>query len=210
MKHIFLYLCLFSSLTLSAQTLEKWTLTDGRSFEGQVKSVTPGMVTFARTTGPDAPLEISKLSAASQRRLIEVLGLSSPPAASAPAPVAAAAPTAPAATTTATPMNAAARNPGAIDATDIAVLDSKFGMRSIVIGKVSRITSLGSTGHKKINFEGSEFYLFINKRVIEANPTWKADDLKGQLVQVEGEIGKYQDQIQIQIADLAQISTVTP
>ena len=208
MKHILLYLSVYllSALSLQAQTLEKWTLTDGRSFEGQVKSVTPGMVTFARASGPDAPLEISKLSEASQKRLIEVLGLTPPVA-----PIAAISPPAqPAPALTAAPMNTVARNPGAIDATDIAIIDSKFGLRSTVIGKISKIATLGSTGHKKINFENSEFYLFINKRVLDANPEWKPEAMADKTIQVEGEIAKYQDQLQIQISAPPQISIVDP
>lgn len=196
---------LLGTLCLNAQTLETWTLADGRSFEGQVKSVTPGIVIFARAAGPEAPLEISKLSEASQRRLIEVLGLSPPQAPSAPAPVPA--PTTP---TTAAPMNTAARNPGAIDATDLSMIDSKFGLRSTVIGKISKVSTLGSTGHKKISFENSAFYLFINKRVLEANPEWKPDAMAGKLIQAEGEIAKYQDQLQIQIAAPTQIRMVEP
>jgi hypothetical protein len=208
MKHTLLYLSVYllSAVSLQAQTLERWTLTDGRSFEGQVKSVTPGMVTFVRASGPDAPLEISKLSEASQKRLIEVLGLT-PPA----TPIAATSPPAqPAPVLTAAPMNTAARNPGAIDATDIAVIDSKFGLRSTVIGKISKITTLGSTGHKKINFENSEFYLFINKRVLDANPEWRPEAIAGKRIQVEGEIAKYQDQLQIQISAPTQINIVDP
>lgn len=73
-----LSLYLLSTICLQSQTLEKWTLTDGRSFEGHVKSVTPGMVIFARASGPDAPLEIAQLSELSQRRLMVVLGLTLP------------------------------------------------------------------------------------------------------------------------------------
>ena len=107
-------------------------------------------------------------------------------------------------------MNTVARNPGAIDATDISMIDSKFGLRSTVIGKISKITTLGSTGHKKINFENSEFYLFINKRIFEANPEWKLETLADKRIQVEGEIAKYQDQLQIQISTPTQINIVDP
>lgn len=211
MKQSFIHLILvvFSSLSLQAQVPEKWTLTDGRSFEGQVKSVTPGMVIFARSAGPDASLEISKLSEASQRRLIEVLGLAPPAAATTPAPASAAAPVMPPPLAPA-PMNTAARNPGAIDATDLAMIDSKFGLRSIVIGKISNIATLGSTGHKKVSFQNSEFYLFINKRILDTNPEWKPDAMIGKLVQTEGEIARYQDQLQIQISTPTQIGVIEP
>lgn len=200
---------LLSTSCLQSQTLEKWTLTDGRSFEGQVKSVTPGMVIFARASGPDSPLEIAKLSELSQRRLIVVLGLTLPilpilPTTSIPhlEPMANQ-PSAPA-------VNATARNPGAIDATDISMIDSKFGLRCMVIGKISKITTLGNTGHKKINFENSEFYLFINKRALESNPEWKPENIANKIIQVEGEVAKYQDQLQIQITAPNQINVVEP
>ncbi|MCX6857037.1 MAG: hypothetical protein NTV80_19270 [Verrucomicrobia bacterium] len=211
MKQSFIHLILvvFSSLSLQAQVPEKWTLTDGRSFEGQVKSVTPGMVIFARSAGPDAPLEISKLSEASQRRLIEVLGLAPPPPPAAITPAPTVAPVTPPAPAVAA-KNTAARNPGAIDATDLAMIDSKFGLRSIVIGKISNIATLGSTGHKKVSFQNSEFYLFINKRVLEANPEWKPDALTGKMIQAEGEIARYQDQLQIQISTPTQIGMIEP
>ena len=201
-----LSLYLLSTICLQSQTLEKWTLTDGRSFEGQVKSVTPGMVIFARASGPDAPLEIAQLSELSQRRLIVVLGLTltTTPNTAIPPP----APTAP--PPSAPPMNTTVRDPGAIDATDISMIDSKFGLRCMVIGKISKITTLGGTGHKKINFENSEFYLFINKRILEANPEWKPETMANKRIQVEGEVAKYQDQLQIQITAPNQINVVEP
>jgi hypothetical protein len=199
-----LSLYLLSTICLQSQTLEKWTLTDGRSFEGQVKSVTPGMVIFARASGPDAPLEIAQLSELSQRRLMVVLGLTltTTPNTAIPPP----APTAP--PPSAPPMNTTVRDPGAIDATDISMIDSKFGLRCMVTGKISKIRTLGSTGHKKINFENSEFYLFINKRILEANPEWKPETMANKRIQVEGEVAKYQDQLQIQITAPTQINVV--
>lgn len=107
-------------------------------------------------------------------------------------------------------MNTTVRDPGAIDATDISMIDSKFGLRCMVIGKISKVTTLGSTGHKKINFENSEFYLFINKRILEANPEWKPETMANKRIQVEGEVAKYQDQLQIQITAPNQINVVEP
>jgi hypothetical protein len=206
MKHALLNLCIYllSTLCLQSQIPEKWTLTDGRTFEGQVKSVTPGLVIFARASGPDASLEISQLSEVSQRRLMVILGLKLPTTPNTVTPPLAP----PAPPHSAALMNTTARNPGAIDATDISMIDSKFGLRCMVIGKISKITTLGSTGHKKIHFENSEFYLFINKRILEANPEWKPETMANKRIQVEGEVAKYQDQLQIQITAPTQINVV--
>lgn len=208
MKTVNFLLCsAFLSLSsLTAQTQETWTLNDGRTFEGQVKLVTPGTVIFTRSSGPDVPLEITKLSDASRKRLIEVLGLNAP---SAPAPT----PTA--STPAATPSSAATgtkpsmvRNSGAIDATDISMIDSQFGQKATVIGQVKEVVTLGSTGHKRINFENTGFNVFINKRNLEKSSDWKLDDLAGKTVQIEGEVTKYQEQVQMQLAEPSQIKVV--
>ena len=200
---------LLSLSSLNAQTQETWTLNDGRTFEGQVKLVTPGTVIFTRSSGPDVPLEITKLTDASRKRLIEVLGLNAP---SAPAPT----PTAstPAAATGTKPSDAAGtkptmvRNSGAIDATDISMIDSQFGQKATVIGQVKEVVTLGSTGHKRINFENTGFNVFINKRNLEKSSDWKLDDLAGKTVQIEGEVTKYQEQVQMQLTEPSQIKVV--
>ncbi len=186
---------------LSAQTAETWTLADGRSFEGSVKSVTPGMVLFSRPGAADAPLEIAKLSEASRKHLIEVLGLSLTAAAPALAP-------APVISPQATTMPAATRSSGAIDATDISMIDSRFGLTAAVVGQVKEVVTLGSTGHKRINFEGTGFNVFINKRNLDKSSEWKLDGLAGKTVQIEGEVTKYQEQVQIQITAPSQIGLI--
>ncbi len=192
---------LLSLSSLTAQTQETWTLNDGRTFEGQVKLVTPGTVIFTRSSGPDVPLEITKLADVSRKRLIEVLGLNAP---SAPAPT----PTAstPAAATGTKPTMV--RNSGAIDATDISMIDSQFGQKATVIGQVKEVVTLGSTGHKRINFENTGFNVFINKRNLEKSSDWKLDDLAGKTVQIEAEVTKYQEQVQMQLTEPSQIKVV--
>lgn len=208
---------LLSLSTLTAQTQETWTLNDGRTFEGQVKLVTPGTVIFTRSSGPDVPLEITQLTDASRKRLIEVLGLNAP-SAPMPTPTAAmtgtatgtkpsdAAGTTPAAATGTKPTMP--RNSGAIDATDISMIDSQFGQKATVIGKVKEVVTLGSTGHKRINFENTGFNVFINKRNLEKSSDWKLDDLAGKTVQIEAEVTKYQEQVQMQLTEPSQIKVV--
>ena len=192
---------LLSLSTLTAQTQETWTLNDGRTFEGQVKLVTPGTVIFTRSSGPDVPLEITKLTDASRKRLIEVLGLNAP-AAPAPTPTT----STPAAATGTKPTMV--RNSGAIDATDISMIDSQFGQKATVIGLVKEVVTLGSTGHKRINFENTGFNVFINKRNLEKSSDWKLDDLAGKTVQIEAEVTKYQVQVQMQLTEPSQIKVV--
>ncbi len=186
-----------------AQTAETWTRSNGESFEGYVKLVTPGTVIFTLPTGTDLPLEISKLSSASRKRLIAVLGLNAQATPQPAKPVAKAPlPTAP------TNLPAIARAANAIDVTDIAMIDSQFGLKATVIGKVIEISSLGSTGHKRINFEGTDFYVFINKRQLESSTDWKLDGLAGRTIQVTGEITKFKDVLQIQIQEPRQIGLI--
>lgn len=202
-----LFALLFSAaLCLSfanAQTAETWTRLNGETFEGYVKLVTPGTVIYTLSTGADLPLEISKLSSASRQRLIDVLGLNTQampqpakPTAKAPLP------------TTPTNLPAVARAANAIDVTDIAMIDSQFGLKATVIGKVIEVSSLGSTGHKRINFEGTDFYVFINKRQLENTTDWKLDGLAGRNIQVTGEITKFKDVLQIQIQEPRQIGLI--
>jgi len=195
MKHALLFISLFGLTTLTAQTLETWTLADGRTLEAQVKLVTPGTVIFTPKTGHDTALEIAKLSETSRKRLIEVLGLSS-----APTPPS----NAPATVITGT------RSSSAADATDIAMIEAQFGKSITIIGKVQEVIKLGSTGHQKLSFENSTFSVFISKRVFEQQPTWQASELAGKTVQVTGEITKYQEQLQIQIASPSQIVLIVP
>ncbi len=213
-----LILALASLAGLRAQNLETWVLTDGRMFEAQVKQVVPGTVTFTLRTGADQPLEIAKLSERSKKQLAEVLGLGQS-VVTPLSPVAAA--TAPAATPSATPMPAAApaataggamssvpRDSGAIDATDEGSMEANFGLTTTVIGKVKRVATLGGAGHKLIEFEDTQFNVFINKRQLDQSQDWHLEGLEGRLVQVKGKIAKYNDKLQIQAYEPAQLGVV--
>ncbi len=216
----------FSSLL--AQTAETWVLADGRMFEAQVKMVTPGTVLFTMRTGADQPLEISKLSDRSKKQLLDVLGLGSVPvspatptatAAVTPPPVPPATPMPAAAPTPPTPpapaMPAAAgtmatvpRDAGAIDVTDTGSIDARYGLTATVIGKVKRLASLGGAGHKLIEFEDSDFNVFINKRQLEASTDWHLEGLEGKLIQATGKVGKYNEKLQIQLFEPSQVGVV--
>lgn len=198
---------------------DTWVLADGTSFEAQVKGVMPGTAIFTFTSGQEQRMEISKLSDDSRKKLAEVLGLAvaapaAPPAPStstaAPATPAPAMPpaTPPAAGATAGTMQTVARDPGAMDATDVNMLDSQFGKRATVIGKVKTVITLGSSGHKKLTFEGSDFTVFISKRSLDQSTDWHLDDLGGKTVQVTGEITKFQEQLQISPREPAQLGVV--
>ena len=212
----------FTLGSLSAQALDTWVLADGRMFEAQVKQMTPGMVLFTLRSGVDQPLELAKLSVRSQKQLIEVLGLGSVPVkpvapstttttavasqTAPPAmPAAAPAPTPPPSPTA--PVAGMARDPGALDVTDLGSLEANFGLTATVIGKVKRVATLGSSGHRLIEFTGTDFNLFINRRQAE-QPGWNFDGLEGKLVQGKGKIGKFNEKLQIQLNDPTQMGVV--
>lgn len=206
--------------TFSVQALDTWVLADGRMFEADVKQVTPGTVLFTLRTGVDQPLEITKLSERSRKQLVEVIGLGSTPVtpvapiATAPAaptpppqaPMTAATPTPPPPPTVA-PMASMARDPGALDATDTGSLEANFGLTATVIGKVKKVVTMGSSGHKLIEFEDTDFNIFINKRQLET-PGWNFEGVEGKLVQAKGKIGKYNEKLQIQLYEPGQMGVV--
>lgn len=214
---ILLASALFFHASLAAQSLETWVLTDGRMFEAQVRQVVPGTVTFTLRTGADQPLEIAKLSERSKKQLAEVLGLGQSavtpmsPAAAAPAapaaPAPASMPAAGAPSAAAGTMPVVPRDSGAVDATDEGSLEANFGLTATVIGKVKRVATLGATGHRLLEFEDTEFNVFINKRQLDQHD-WHLDGIEGRLVQVKGRIGKYNDKLQIQVLEPAQIGLV--
>lgn len=205
----------------SAQALDTWVLADGRMFEATVKQVVPGTVLFTLRTGADQPLEITKLSERSRTQLVDVLGLGSVPvtpvapvAVAAPAPPPAPPPPPPAAmpaetpaATASVPMASVARDPSAIDATDTGSLEANFGLTATVIGKVKKVVTLGSSGHKLLEFEDTDFNVFVNKRQAEL-PGWGFDSLVGKQVQAKGKIGKYNEKLQIQLFEPSQMGVV--
>ncbi|MES2595057.1 MAG: hypothetical protein V4662_06970 [Verrucomicrobiota bacterium] len=209
------FLIALIGLTASAHA-DTWVLADGTSFEAQIKGVMPGTTLFTFASGQEHRIETSKLSDDSRKKLAETLGLAvaAPAAAPTPAPAAPSAAPAmpPAAPGTASPtagvMPTMARDPGAMDATDVNMIDSQFGKRGTVIGKVKTVITLGSSGHKKLTFEGSDFTVFISKRSLDQSTDWHLDDLAGKNVQVTGEIAKFQEQLQISPREPSQVGVV--
>lgn len=104
-------------------------------------------------------------------------------------------------------MASVPRDPAAVDATDAGSLEANFGLTATVIGKVKRVATLGSSGHKLIEFQDSDFNLFINRRQAEA-PGWNLDSLEGKQVQAKGKIGKYNEKLQIQLVEPSQLGVV--
>lgn len=209
-------------MALSVKAADTWVLADGRMFEAQVKQVTPGIVLFTLRSGSDQPLEITKLSDRSRKQLIEILGLGSTPvapitptaaiepAASVPPavpPTMPAAPPMPPPAPAAAPMTSVPRDPAAVDATDTGSLEANFGLTATVIGKVKRVATLGSSGHKLIEFQDTDFNLFINRRQAET-PGWNFEGLEGKQVQAKGKIGKYNEKLQIQLVEPSQLGIV--
>jgi len=184
-------------IVLSALVLrlhaESWVFTDGTRLEAEVKVVTPGLVVFSGTAGKDLAVETGKLSEASRRRLAELLGLTTVIM------------DAPAGTPAPTVQRKAQIEPGAMDATDLDLIDSQFGKTGAVTGVVKEVISLGSLGHRKLVFEGTDFSVFISKRWLEQNPGWRIDDFIGKRVRVTGEISKYEDQLQISLKEPSQL-----
>ena len=201
----------FLSLTLPLSA-EPWTLIDGTIFEAQVKLVTPGIVIFIPTSGPEHPVEVSKLSEASRKRLAEVLGLVvTTPVAAIPAAVPAmptSATTVPAASAGTAAMPPVSRDPNVIDAMDVNMIDSQYGKTATVVGVVKSVITLGSAGHKKLTFENTDFNVFISKRSLDQSQAWRLDDLTGKTIQVTGEIAKYREALQVAPREPSQLRIV--
>jgi hypothetical protein len=179
---------------------ESWLLTDGSSFEGEVKVVTPGMVIFSPNDGSERAVETRSLSESSRRQLADLLGLTAKETAPTPAPV----PSEP----IKVPLSHPGRDAKAMDATQVDLIDSQYGLSGKVVGVVKEVISLGKTGHKKLTIEGTDFNVFISKRFLEKSSGWKLDGLAGKTVQITGEIARYQEVVQIAAKEPSQIEVL--
>lgn len=184
---------LFLGTAIAAPDWETWVRSDGTMFEARVRQVAPGAATFELRSGGEQTLAPAQLAERSRRRLAEVLGLlpgtgravaATPSAAPSPAP------------------------DESLDASDAGMLESRFGQHATVTGTVRRVATLGSSGHRLLEFEGEVFSVFIRRSDVEKHPDWPLDALTGRRVRVQGEIGKYRERLQIQVSEPASLQAL--
>ena len=196
-----------AALPAAAQNLDTWVTSQGAMFEATIKQLVPGQAVFILKDGREQPVPLSDLSERSRTKLIEALGLGSTPVTPAATPATAAAPAtpAPAAAAAAPAMTAAvtpatpipAPDAAAIDATDATQIASRIGQQAAVVGIVSEVVTLGSSGHMLLKFDGSNFSVFIPRQSLQRSTDWILDDLPGKRVQMTGKLETYRDAPQI-------------
>jgi hypothetical protein len=170
---------------LAAADWETWVRLDGKTFEARVRQVAPGTAVFELRSGGEQRLAPAQLAERSRRRLAEVLGLL---------------PAAP------TPQAISQTADGeAIDASDTDSLEARLGQNAVVTGTVRRLATLGTSGHRLLEFEGGAFGVFIRRSDLEQHPNWPLDTLVGKRVRVQGEIASYREKLQIQVREPAQL-----
>ncbi len=203
---------LLAALPLSAQTMETWVTSQGAMFEAAVKSVAPGQATFVLKDGREQNVPLQDLSERSRMKLVEALGFGAtpvPPAAPAPAPATPSAPASPAAVPAAgTPMEVKPVDGAAIDVTDATQIQAKMDQQVIVVGAVREVATLGASGHRLIEFENSNFNVFIPKQMLDQSTDWVLDDLPGKRLQVSGRLETYRDAPQIRALNPSQLTRV--
>jgi len=185
----------FASVCLALAAEETWTLVDGTSIQGSFRGAMPGVILFSGKNGSDQRVPVSQLNQESKKRIAELIGLS----ASVAAPVTAA---------IASTLPMKARDAGAIDATDVNLIASKLGLKAVVIGVVKSVANLGTTGHKKLYFQDTEFEVFLPKGTLEQSPGLNLDGWEGKTVQITGTISKYADKLQISLRGQADLALV--
>ncbi len=92
-----------------------------------------------------------------------------------------------------------------MDAIQVDLIDSQYGLTGKVVGVVKEVLTLGKTGHIKLTFEGTDFNVFISRRFLEKSGDWNLDGLAGKTVQITGEITRYQEVVQIAAKEPSQI-----
>lgn len=180
---------------------QPWTDKTGRVFMATPKSMDAENVIFLRSGGQQVTVRLEQLSEVSLIALRHAFAGMTLPAASTPVAVApTASPTPPPVTTsTTTPMTPTTPGgvPPTVAADDIKTIRAAVNTDLSIEGKV-RNTSVSSSGHARINFEGSnDFILFVQRRNLEASPDWNLDSLKGVTVRVTGTIVDYNGQLEI-------------
>ncbi len=179
---------------------ESWSLTDDSQFDGEVKVVTQGMVIFTFGDGSERAVETRVLTETSRLQLVKLLGLDVKEVPAEPLPEVS--------FPKQVPLSYPGRDPKAMDATQVDLIDSQYGLTAKVVGVVKEVITLGKTGHKKVSFEGTDFNVFISKRFLENGGEWKLDGLAGKIVQITGEVAKYQEVVQIAVKESAQIQVL--
>ena len=96
----------------------------------------------------------------------------------------------------------------AIDATEDAHLRSLVGAEAKVVGTVKSVPTLGSSGHRLIEFEGSDFNVFIHRDRIAESADWIIDDLPGKRLQVTGTVEMYREKPQMRGSTPSQLKRV--
>ena len=195
MKPCWFVALLFLGTAFAAPDWETWVRSDGTMFEARVRQVAPGAATFELRSGGEQTLAPTQLAERSRRRLAEVLGLL-PGTGKAVAATSSAVPP---------PSPAAAES---LDASDAGMLESRFGQHATVTGTVRRVATLGSSGHRLLEFEGEAFSVFIRRSDLEKHPDWPLEALTGRRVRVQGEIGKYRERLQIQVSEPASLQAL--
>lgn len=199
-----LYAILVSALlvpSLKAQSsYESWVLSDGTMMEAKVRTVAPGHVLFTQRSGIEKDVQISNLSDRSRKRLLEVLGFSAADIAAVPA--------APAAAPVPKPAPAAPAPGAAIDVTDTASLEANFQKEVTVAGQVKRVATLGASGHKLLEFDGSPFQIFISNTSMQASNEWDLESLVGKRIQASGKVDRFKENLQLRVSLPDQITVV--
>jgi hypothetical protein len=210
-SHLVLFALFTMTRFVAGQSVETWVTSKGAMFEASVQKVVPGSVVFVLKDGREQAVPITELSERSRSKVVELLGFGSTPVTPAPAVATAApavAPTAMPAPAPASVMQVQPVDGAAVDLTDAAMVESLVGKEAVVVGTVAKVVTLGASGHRLVEFEGSNFNLFVSKQQIEQSADWVLDDLPGKRLQVKGKVETYRDAPQIRGTDPAQITRV--
>lgn len=184
---------------------QPWTDKTGRVFMATPKSMDGENVIFLRSGGQQVTVRLEQLSEVSLIALRHAFAGMTLPAASAPvaaAPTASPTPppvTTPTTTTPTAPMTPTTPGgvPPTVAADDVKTIRAALNTDISVEGKIRNV-SVSSSGHARINFEGTnDFILFVQRRSVEANPDWNFDSLKGVSVRVTGTVVEYNGTLEI-------------
>lgn len=190
-----LSLALFLGVLMEASSaqpvMDSWVMTDGRMFQAELIQAIPGQLKVRLADGKEETLELSELSALSKKRAAERLGLGGESVAE------------PESTTTsvkdaAMPTSATAEGP--LNLQDDAAIKAAMDTEVTAVGTVKEVATLGSSGHKKIVFDGTAVVGFIGKWNLDKSGDWNLDGLEGKRLQIAGKVDEYNGELQVQVA----------